>query len=222
MAELTLLPYSDSPTPSTSTGIVYVIDDEIQVLEVIALQLSAAGFRVATFSSANEFLDSIDDLDPGVVVTDQRMPEVEGLQVQQQLKPLSHRFQVIILSGFPETRVAVQAMKQGAVTVLDKPYNKEQLFASIREAFEVLERTVEDDQGLPPQLPGGDLYIDRLSSRERQVVEHVYEGATNKSIGISLGISIKTVEKHRGKAMKKMEVSSLAELIRLINREQGS
>ena len=221
MAESTLLPYSNPAAPEASGRTVYVIDDEIQVLEVIALQLNAAGFQVATFSDARDFLGNLPDLDPGVVVTDQRMPNMEGLEVQQHLKPLGHRFQVIIISGFPETRVAVQAMKQGAVTVLDKPYNKEQLFASIREAFEVLDRAVEDDQGLPPQLAGGELYINRLSSREREVVDHVYEGATNKSIGITLGISIKTVEKHRGKAMKKMEVSSLAELIRLINREQG-
>lgn len=72
-----------------------------------------------------------------------------------------------------------------------------------------------------PPLPG-EKYIDRLSDRERQVIDYVYEGATNKKIAILLGISIKTVEKHRGKAMKKMNVSSLAELIRLIDREQGT
>jgi len=126
------------------------------------------------------------------------------------------------LSGYPETRVAVEAMRHGAVTVLDKPYNRDQLLASLEEAFDALARAATDDKGLPAVLPDGTQYLDRLSSRERQVVDLVYKGETNKSIGIQLGISIKTVEKHRGKAMKKMEVSSLAELIRLMERELGT
>ncbi|HIE98429.1 MAG TPA: response regulator transcription factor [Planctomycetes bacterium] len=199
--------------------LVYVLDDEIQVLEVIELQLNAVGYSVITYASAAEFLENIHDLLPGVVVSDQRMPGVSGLNVQQQLRKFSSRFQLILLSGYPETRVVVEAMRQGAVTVLDKPYNRDQLLASLEEAFDALARAATDDHGLPAILSDGTQYLDRLSSRERQVVDLVYKGETNKSIGIQLGISIKTVEKHRGKAMKKMEVSSLAELIRLMERE---
>lgn len=201
---------------------VYVIDDELQVLEVIEMQLKAAGFLVSAFSRPRDFLDQVDELPAGVVISDQRMPDLEGLEVQQALKSWSHRFQLILLSGYPETRVAVQAMKQGAVTVLDKPYNKDQLLESLSDAFGALARAVLDDSGLPAILPNGEIYADRLSAREKQVVDLVYEGETNKSIGIKLGISIKTVEKHRGKAMRKMEVNSLAELVRLIDREQRS
>ena len=199
---------------------VYVIDDELQVLEVIEMQLQAAGFNVTAFSHPTDFLKQLEALPAGVVISDQRMPELDGLEVQQALKSWGHRFQLILLSGYPETRVAVQAMKQGAVTVLDKPYNKDQLLESIGDAFETLSRAALDDTRLPPVLPYGQSYADRLSSREKQVVDLVYEGETNKSIGINLGISIKTVEKHRGKAMRKMEVNSLAELVRLIDREQ--
>lgn len=199
---------------------VYVIDDELQVLEVIEMQLTAAGYSVKSFSRPKDFLDQVESLPDGVVISDQRMPEIEGLGVQKALKRWEHKFALILLSGYPETRVAVEAMKQGAVTVLDKPYNKEQLLASIEEAFVQLDRRVQDDNGLPPVLPDGETYGSRLSSREHQVIDLVYEGETNKSIGIRLGISIKTVEKHRGKAMRKMEVSSLAELVRLIDREQ--
>ncbi|MDG1893729.1 MAG: response regulator [Fuerstiella sp.] len=202
--------------------VIYVLDDEVQVLEVIELQLNAAGYTVVTYASSSEFLDSIHDLRPGVVVSDQRMPGVSGLKVQEQLRKFSSRFQLILLSGYPETRVAVEAMRQGAVTVLDKPYNHEQLLASLDDAFDALARAATDDAGLPVVFPDGTLYLDRLSSRERQVVDLVYKGETNKSIGIQLGISIKTVEKHRGKAMKKMAVSSLAELIRLMERELGA
>lgn len=210
-----------SDSQSESARHVYVLDDEVQVLEVIAMQLRGAGFEVSTFSQGRDFLNQLEDLPPGVVVSDQRMPDVDGLEVQRELQRWQHRYQLILLSGYPETRVAVQAMKQGAVTVLDKPYNKDQLISSLEEAFEILSRAASDEHGLPPVLEGGSRYIDRLSNRERQVIGLVYEGETNKSIGIQLGISIKTVEKHRGKAMKKMEVTSLAELIRLMDREQG-
>lgn len=200
---------------------VYVLDDEVQVLEVIDMQLKAAGFDVVTFNRSLDFLDCAADLPSGVIISDQRMPEIDGLTVQKHLHQLSHKFQIILLSGFPETRIAVEAMKHGAVTVLDKPYRKEQLIGSIEEAFSALQRATAEDAGLPPILPAGERYQDRLSNRERQIVDQVYVGQTNKSIAITLGISIKTVEKHRGKAMKKMCVFSLAELIRLIDRESS-
>ena len=209
------------PGETPADGVVYVVDDEIQVLEVVEMQLRAAGYNVVTFDRATKFLASIQDLSPGVIISDQKMPELNGLEFQRSLMGQGHRFQVIILSGFPETRVAVQAMKQGAVTVLDKPYSKDELLSAIAEAFAALEKAKGEDRGLPASLPNGEQYLDRLSKRERQVIDHVFEGDTNKAIGISLGISIKTVEKHRGKAMKKMAVSSLAELIRLMNRELG-
>ena len=208
-------------TDDTTPQMVYVIDDEIQVLEVIEMQLRAAGFAVRTFLRPEDFLDCLDEMPAGVVISDQRMPGVEGLDVQQRLQDCPHRFQLILLSGYPETRIAVKAMKQGAVTVLDKPYDKDQLLSSLEEAFAALHRAASDDHGLPRILPDGERYLDRLSQREKEVIDLVYSGQTNKSIGIRLGISIKTVEKHRGKAMKKMEVTSLAELIRLMDRELG-
>lgn len=223
---VTHLPYAVSennalPTTDAEERRVYVLDDERQVLDVIAMQLTAAGFSVTTFSQGWEFIEQLSSLEPGVVVSDQRMPDIEGLEVQKHLQAQGNKFQVILLSGYPETRVAVEAMKRGAVTVLDKPYDKGQLIDSLEEAFELLSRAASDDSSLPPVMYTGEQYIERLSSRERQVIDLVYNGQTNKSIGIQLGISIKTVEKHRGKAMKKMEVTSLAELIRLMDRELG-
>ena len=185
------------------------------------MQLSAAGFKVSTYTGAPEFLSVAESIPAGIVISDQRMPEMDGLNLQLELQRWHQKFPLIILTGYPETRIAVQAMKQGAVTVLDKPYNKDQLLSAIEEAFAVFDRNASDETHLPPVLPNGVTYRDRLSGREAQVVNLVYDGETNKSIGITLGISIKTVEKHRGKAMMKMEVGSLAELIRLIDRERG-
>ena len=144
---------------------VYVIDDEIQVLEVIEMQLVAAGYAVKTFSRASDFLGAVEHLLPGIIISDQRMPEIDGLHLQRELQKWKHKFPLIILTGFPETRVAVKAMKQGAITVLDKPYNKTQLIASIEEAFETLDRTITEDDQLPPILSNGTAYKDRLSGR---------------------------------------------------------
>lgn len=207
---------------AAALGKVYVVDDDAEVLAVIAMQLQSVGYDVSTFNHPVEFLRAADQLAPGVVVTDQRMPEVQGLDLQKKLLSRSHRFQVIILSGYPETAVAVEATKLGAVTVLDKPFEKNKLVDSIEKGFELLEAAAAEETRLPTPLPDGQKYIDRLSRREREVVDCVYDGATNKSIGIQLGISIKTVEKHRGKAMKKMEVNSLPELVRLMVRESHS
>ena len=198
---------------------VYVVDDEVQVLEIIQIQLQAAGFDVVTFSSPEPFFAQLPDLPSGVVLADQRMPFADGLEVQRRLRDRPSDFKLILLSGFPETRIAVEAMRQGAVTVLDKPYNKEELLLALNTAFAELERSINEDSGLPDPLPGGQLYLESLSKREREVIDLVYQGETNKSVAIKLGISIKTVEKHRGKAMRRMHVSSLAELIRLMDRE---
>ncbi len=199
---------------------VYVLDDEPLVLEIIQMQLASAGFDVVTYDSPVPLLSQLATLPAGVVLVDQRMPpHADGLEVQRRLQERPHDFKVIMLSGYPDTRIAVQAMKQGAVTVLDKPYNKGELLQALEIAFAELERSMTENSGLPKALPGGQLYLETLSPREREIIDLVYRGETNKSVGITLGISIKTVEKHRGKAMKKMHVNSLAELIRLIDRE---
>lgn len=198
---------------------VYVIDDEALVREVIQMQLLAASYQVRVFANGDDFLRDLDDCSPGVVISDKRMPGISGVEIQRHLRQQGGRFRMILLSGYPETRVAVEAMKQGAVMVLDKPYNKEHLLSSLNDAFSDLDRAKSEETGLPPRMTDGSLYLDRLSPREREVVDLVYNGETNRSIALRLAISIKTVEKHRGKAMHKMEVASLAHLIRLMVRE---
>lgn len=216
----TLNDHHQSPTVAeTELRRVYVIDDEFQVLTMIQMQLEAAGYDVVSYSHSADFVAELPRLAPGIVISDQVMPEVEGLEIQAALQQHSPRLPLILMSGFPDTRISVQAMRKGAITVLDKPYDKADLLAAVSEAMQELQKTLDDDDQLPPPLPAGQRYLDRLSGREREVVDLIYSGATNKSTGIQLGISIKTVEKHRGKAMKKMEVSNLAELVRLINRE---
>jgi len=216
---LTTLAQETTVEGADSLDRVYVIDDEIQVLEIVEIQLKAAGFDVQTFPSPELFLQQLPSLAPGVVLSDQRMPSIDGLEVQRQLRQRPNDFKMILLSGFPETQVVVEAMRQGAINVLDKPFDREDMLMSLRTAFSALKRALVEDTRLPGALPDGRLYLETLSPREREVVDLIYWGETNKSIGIILGISVKTVEKHRGKAMKKMNASCLADLIRLMDRE---
>lgn len=197
---------------------VYAIDDDAAVLCVLEMLLRQAGYEVVAYTSSLEFLRQSEHLPPGVVVTDQVMTQAEGIEVQRHLANKPHQFQVILVTAFPRTSLAVAAMKAGAVTVLDKPFDRVQIMAAVEEGFRQLDDAETREQILPPVVSGQN-YLSRLSVREREVIQLVYEGATNKSIGIKLGISIKTVEKHRGKGMKKMEVTCLASLIRLMDRE---
>ncbi|MCA9061444.1 MAG: response regulator transcription factor [Planctomycetaceae bacterium] len=200
---------------------VYVIDDDPSVLAVVENLLRQADYDVIPFLSAAQFLSQFQSLPRGVVVTDQVMHDAEGTEVQRRLSVRPNDFRVILVTAFPRTSLAVAAMKAGAVTVLDKPFDRAELLEAVAEGFRQLEDLHSNEQALPPLLPDGKTYFNRLSDREQEVIRLVYEGATNKSIGIQLGISIKTVEKHRGKGMKKMQVGSLAGLIRLLDREFG-
>ncbi|MFN9720386.1 MAG: response regulator transcription factor [Planctomycetota bacterium] len=200
---------------------VYVIDDDESVLEMTTLMLVHAGYDVVAYQSSERFVADCPSLLPGVVVTDQVMNHVAGTEVQKHLQSRPNHFRVILVTAFPQTSLAVAAMRNGAVTVLDKPFDRLELIGAVAEGFRQLHDVEVQDHFLPPVLPNNENYLGRLSEREREVIQLVYEGATNKAIGIQLGISVKTVEKHRGKAMKKMHVLSLAGLVRLMDRELG-
>ena len=210
-----------SEKSANQTRRVYAVDDDPAVLQVLELILRQAGCDVKTYSSSVEFLKQSDSLPPGVIVTDQVMAHVDGTELQRQVSNRPHQFRVILVTAFPRTSLAVTAMKAGAITVLDKPFDRTQLIEAVEEGFRQLSDAESNVDSLPAILPGGETYLSRLSDREREVIQLVYDGATNKAIGIQLGISIKTVEKHRGKGMSKMQVSCLASLIRLMDRELG-
>ncbi len=206
--------------PAGSTLRVYAVDDDQNVLNVLRTMLSQAGYDVVCYPSPVSFLKDLSLLPRGMVITDQVMPEVTGSQLHQQvrlLRPLD--FRVILITAFPRTSLTVEAMKLGAITVLDKPFDRSELLEAVEDGFQRLNTVSESDQPLPAPLPGGQSYLDLLSPREREIVLMVYQGSTNKSISIRLGLSIKTVEKHRARGMKKMKVLSLAALVRLIDRE---
>lgn len=204
---------------TSDTACVYVIDDDTAVLEVLRLTLELGGYRAVCYESASRFLDEAPVLSAGVVISDQSLPGIQGLELQRRLAESFPMFRFILISAYPRTRHSVASMQLGAITVLDKPLDRRELLAAVCEGFRQLATATEQGVVLPPLLSEGGSYLERLSRQEQIVIRLVYEGATNKAISIQMGISVKTVEKHRSRAMRKLEVHSLAGLVRLVQRE---
>jgi FixJ family two-component response regulator len=207
---------------ASSEHAVYVIDDDLAVLEFLRLSLDLAGYQPRCYQSASLFLQEVVDLVPGVVISDQVMAEMPGLELQRKLVESLPAFRFILISGYPRTSLAVASMRLGAISVLDKPFDRRELLEAVAEGFRQLEISREQSAALPPVLPDGRSYLSLLSRQELSVIQLVYEGATNKAISIQMGLSVKTVEKHRSRAMRKLQVNSVAGLVRLVQREQAS
>lgn len=198
---------------------VYVIDDDRDVLRVLSMMLSTAGWTVHCFESPIEFLNQVPQLPGGVVVLDQVMGEMDGVELLEKLSARQREFRAILITAYPRTTTTVTALRLGAVTVMDKPIDRKELLNSVAEASLLLRPSEQEDETLPPPLPDGRFYLDLLTPREKQVILQVYRGCTNKAISLQLDLSIKTVEKFRSRAMRKFGLRSTALLVRLLNRE---
>lgn len=204
---------------ATKSRSVFVIDDDDILRDAVEHQLKVDGYQVKCFPNGRTFLKEFSKLPPGIILIDVRMPEIDGLELQRRLVAQGVSWPIIVMSAYPGTDGTVVAMRQGAFTVLDKPINMTDLCELMEDAFVELDRRCDQNADLPPELGGAVRYLDRLSDREREIIDQVYAGSTNKAIATELGLSVKTVEKHRGRAMKKMQVRTFAQLIRLIDRE---
>lgn len=194
----------------TIDGTVYVVDDDDAVRDSLALLLEAAGLRVEAFAGAAEALRRCRDQRPACVVTDVRMPEMDGLELQQQLSRLHARLPVIVITGHGDVPLAVQAMKAGAADFIEKPFSDQVILASIEAAV------VRGGRGAASTVTGKFAErLARLTPRERDVFHQLIVGHPNKVIAHNLSISARTVEIHRARVMEKMEVRSLPELVRL-------
>ncbi len=197
--------------------IVHLVDDEPDVLRAVARMLRAAGWATASFDSPHRFLEEHDPARPGCVVLDLAMPGVDGLELQEMLNGgdsgrLSRP--VVFLTGRAEVPDSVRAMKGGAVDFLTKPVDGPALLDAVRRAVDEdlrARRAHADEMLLEARL-------DRLTPREREVMGHVVAGEPNKVIAATLGTSEKTIKVHRARVMEKMEVGSLAELVRISQR----
>jgi two-component system response regulator FixJ len=193
---------------------VYVIDDDAAMRDSLNFLLDAANFEVALFESATNFLEMLPRLDFGCVVSDVRMPGIDGIELLKRMKSLDSRFPIVIITGHGDVPLAVEAMKLGAVDFLEKPFEDDRLIGMIEAAIRHREPTAKDE-AVTRDIAGR---IDSLSPRERQVMEGLIAGLSNKVIARNYDISPRTIEVYRANVMTKMQAGSLSELVRLAMR----
>jgi two-component system response regulator FixJ len=188
----------------------HVIDDDDDARESLAFLLSTADVPVATYASAPAFLAVAKDV-RGVVVTDVRMPGMDGMELVRRLKASAIDLPVIVMTGHGDVPLAVEAMKAGVSDFIEKPYDDEAMIGAIRAALE------REDEGEKSDAERGEFRrrIAALSPREKQVLEGLVAGKANKVIAIDLDISPRTVEIYRAHVMTKMRAQSLSELVRM-------
>ena len=200
-----------------ASQVVHVIDDDVDVRQSLAFLLSTAGLAVRVHDSAVAFLKVLPDAQPGCVVTDIRMPEMDGLELQRRLAELKSGFPVIVMTGHGDVPLAVEAMKAGAVDFIEKPFDDETLLSAIRSALDRHSRNRERED----RMVSIRKRLDALSSRERDVLKGLAAGKANKVIAYDLGISARTVEVYRANVMTKMQADSLSELVRMVLMTDG-
>ena len=192
---------------------VYVVDDDDSMLTGLASLLGAAGYRVEAFNSALDFL-AVPRRRPACLVLDQLMPELTGADVYRHLLLDPDPLPVVFLSGSGDVAAAVDVMKAGAIDFLRKPVDGEELLAAVGRAV-ARDRAAEADRLERDRLQGR---LARLTVREQEVLHEVVQGRLNKQVGARLGITERTVKRHRGMVMHKLGVDSVAELVRFADR----
>jgi two-component system response regulator FixJ len=192
-------------------SVVHVIDDDAEVRQSLAFLLGTAGLAVRIHDSALAFLEIAPDVKDGCVVTDIRMPGMDGLEMQRRLRELKIRLPVIVMTGHGDVPLAVEAMKAGAIDFIEKPFEDETLLSAIRSAL--ARQAVDSDRDA--RAAAIQERIGRLSEREREVLDRLVSGKANKIIAYELGISARTVEVYRANVMTKMQADSLSELVRM-------
>ena len=191
--------------------LVHIVDDEDAIRRSASFMLRTSGFDTRTYQSGVEFLKEVKRADPGCVLLDVRMPEMDGLEVQRELNDRGVSLPVIVLTGHGDISIAVQAMKAGAVDFLEKPFEKNQLMVALDAGFARLERREE----AVTTSHDAEVRIAALTAREQEVLQGLARGFPNKTIAYDLGISPRTVEVHRANLMTKLEVRSLSEALRI-------
>jgi len=195
---------------------VYVLDDEETVLSVLGRTLRRAGYEVSTFSSPKRFLEEAQLEPPCCLVLDVHMPEINGVEIQARLAELSQPPSIVFMSGVPDVTATVKAMKGGAIDFLAKPFESKELLSAVELA---LSRASERLAARAVAAQAVAL-LARLTPREREVCELVARGLRSKEIADELGAAVKTVNIHRSRIMSKLGVTSVVELVRLLERSR--
>jgi FixJ family two-component response regulator len=197
-----------------ATNKIFLVDDDHVVRESVQNLLRSVGHIVEGFPSVEDCLERLQMESPAVLVLDVRLPGVSGLEFQRRLRSADDRIPVIFVSGYGDIPITVQAMKDGALDFLTKPFRDQAFLDAVQQALEVSEVYRVEMRGLA-QVQGA---YESLSQRERQIMGLVIQGKINKQIGASIGISEVTVKVHRAHMMRKMNACNLADLVRMGDR----
>lgn len=206
-------------TDTQAMSTIFIVDDDEAVRDSLRWLLEANGYRVKSFSGAEEFLQAYDPEQVGVLIVDVRMPGMSGLELQETLIARDAPLPIVFITGHGDVPMAVSTMKKGAVDFLEKPFNESDL-------RDIVARMLEDaaerfDQARAKR--NQQAVLSRLTAREQQVLERIVAGRLNKQIAGDLNISIKTVEAHRANIMEKLEVTTVADLMKIaLTKSEGA
>jgi two-component system response regulator FixJ len=197
---------------STPDTIVHIVDDEEAVRNSLAFLLTGAGFAVRVHESASDFLHIAPQISNGCLITDLRMPDIDGVELLRRLKAADAMLPAIVVTGHGDVQMAVEAMKNGAIDFIEKPFSDEVIIESISRAADQAANRQRTEAAIEQVRQR----LGSLSDRERQVLKGVVAGQPNKIIAYDLGISPRTVEVYRAGLMAKMQARSLADLVRMV------
>ena len=189
---------------------VHIVDDEEAVRKSLAFMLTMAGFTVRVHASATDFLTAAPSIRRGCLITDLRMPDLNGVELLRELRNIGAALPAIVVTGHGDVPMAVDAMKAGALDFIEKPFEEDVLIDAIHRAAAELERSADGQDVAAIRAR-----LEQLTEREREVLQGVVAGHANKTIAYDLDISPRTVEVHRANVMAKMEARSLPELVRM-------
>ena len=193
-----------------SDAIVHVVDDDVAVRQSLSFLLASDGLPVRLHESAGHFLSSVKELSAGCIITDVRMPGIDGIEFLRQLAQRGIALPVIVMTGHADVPLAVEAMTHGAIDFIEKPFDDELMISTVKAALDRYQHQAKREAyGLDIQAR-----IEALSERERQVLDRLVAGKANTVIAHELGISPRTVEIYRANVMTKMRATSLPELVR--------
>ncbi|MEM6712456.1 MAG: response regulator [Pseudomonadota bacterium] len=191
---------------------IFIVDDDPAVRDALSVVFSLEGFDVETFESGDDFIAALAHLPPACVLLDVHMPGRSGMDTLKALDPQNYPAPIFIISGQGDIPMAVSAVKAGAFDFIEKPFDAETVVSRVREGISVVTRRIEADESGADTHPD----LDLLTPREREVLEQITSGSSNKEAGRALGISPRTIEVHRARIMEKLGAKNAADLVRIV------
>lgn len=216
MAQGFLYSCPEKPVTVKVKRTIYLVDDDEAVSHALTIFLRASGYRVASFSCAEDFLEQLDASLEGIMLLDQRMTGMSGLDLQSELRKRNIQLPIIFISGHADVPMSVRAIKDGAINFLEKPFSNDDLLKSVNEAFVC----ADEGRQLREELADLEQRYASLTEREQEVMQHVVSGMSNRRLAEMLGVCERTVEVHRSRVMKKMAAENLPDLVRMHTQYQ--